>query len=177
MKTRYFKGKPLYVDKDILGYLINEIPLNATVADIGCGPQIYSAPLKERGNKVIAIDAWEDVQPDILVDLSTTSIFDVIKEKVDYILMIDFIEHLDKQVGQQLIEDCKRLVNKKIFLLTPLEQIWTDNTENVENDKLWCHGNQFDVHKSLWSVTDFQEWTQITLKGLHDYYTGYWNAE
>jgi len=41
-------------------------------------------------------------------------------------------------------------------LLTPLW--WSDNAENVNNSALWCYGNKYDYHKSLWTLDDFVGW-------------------
>jgi hypothetical protein len=90
--------------------------------------------------------------------------------------MIDFIEHLDKDAGVRLLEDCKKIVNKKIFLLTPLPEIWTDNIHNIENERIWSHGNQFDIHKSSWTHSDFEGWTEVKLPSLEKYYVGYYEA-
>ena len=86
--------------------------------------------------------------------------------------MIDFIEHLDKNAGLRLIESVKKITNKKIILLTPLEEIWDDNHKNVNDPALWCYGNNFDIHKSLWSNKDFEGWENLNLKGLHQYFVG-----
>jgi hypothetical protein len=90
--------------------------------------------------------------------------------------MLDFIEHIDKQQGLRLIEDCKKQVTKKIFLLTPMEAIWTENHENVDNPDLWCHGNQLDIHKSLWTPEDFEGFVRVYLRGFEHYYVGYYEA-
>ena len=89
--------------------------------------------------------------------------------------MLDFVEHLEKAAGQRLIEECKQLVTKKIFLLTPLEEIWTSNEENVNNETYWCYGNKFDLHKSIWSNEDFKEWNTVSLNTLENYYFGYFS--
>jgi hypothetical protein len=86
--------------------------------------------------------------------------------------MIDFIEHLDKDAGLRLIDSVKALTNKKIIFLTPLEEIWDDNHKNVNDPRLWCYGNTFDIHKSLWHRADFSDWETLNLPGLHQYFVG-----
>jgi len=39
---------------------------------------------------------------------------------------------------------------------------------------LWCYGNEYDLHKSLWTREDFAEWTAITLPKFDNYYLGYY---
>ncbi len=170
------KGKRAFSNDLLVGYLMGAIQPNSTVLDLGCGPKMYSDPLKSQCSSVITVDGWPWVEPDIVANLETTPLLEIVADKFDYILMLDFIEHMDKQAGLRLIEDCKQQVNHKIFLLTPLESIWTNNHENVNNPELWCHGNKLDVHKSLWSPDDFQGWTRIHLRGFDDYYVGYYEA-
>ena len=99
---------------DLLSQFINKnVAAGSTVLDIGCGPKAYSSPLLEQQCRVLTIDAWDWVEPDIVANVETTPIVEVTSERWDYILMIDFIEHLDKDAGVQLLEDCKKIVNKK----------------------------------------------------------------
>lgn len=168
-------GKRAYSNDALLEYLINIIESGSSVLDLGCGPKLYSAPFKNRGDNVLTVDAWESVDPDLVVDLENQDITEFVTEKYDYILMLDFIEHLDKESGLKLIERCKTLANKKIFLLTPLEEIWDDNHKNVNDEKLWCYGNNFDLHKSLWTLEDFDGWTPVKLDKLEHYFVGYYD--
>jgi len=166
-------GKLAYSNDALLEYLKDNIEPQCSLLDIGCGPKLYSSPFLEIASNVITIDAWSEVHPDILADLEKTSLKSLISEPVDYILMIDFIEHVDKANGKTIIEQCKQLVNKKIFILTPLETIWTQNHEHVDDPSLWCFNNTYDLHKSMWSKDDFLDWTEIRLPKLQHYFVGY----
>ena len=173
-----FKGKKAISNKNLKNYLVDAIQPNTTLLDIGCGPKLYSSPFVGICSKILTIDAWDHVDPDILADLEKSNIEELVNnEKFDYILMLDFIEHLSKSAGKKLIEDCKKICNKKIFLLTPLEEIWTDNHENVENEDYWCFGNSYDLHKSIWCPEDFHEWEQIIIPGFENYYVGSYSCE
>ena len=172
------KGKKAFPNRNLTNFLLENIQEGTSLLDLGCGPKLYSSPFKDICSKILTVDAWDWVEPDIVADLENSKISDVVKsESFDYILMLDFIEHLSKEAGKNLIEDCKKLCNKKIFLLTPLEEIWTDNHENVENENYWCYGNKYDLHKSIWSDDDFTDWTKINLPGFENYYIGYYNCE
>ena len=171
------KGKRAKSNDALVAYLIDNIE-GGSLLDLGCGPKMYSNPLKEKCSNILTVDAWDWVEPDVVANLEKDRVHDITKGvKYDYILMLDFIEHLDKAAGKRLIEDCKKICNKKIFLLTPMEEIWTDNHENVNDERLWCFGNQYDLHKSLWNKTDFEGWTEIPFKGLKNYYVGYYSNE
>jgi 2-polyprenyl-3-methyl-5-hydroxy-6-metoxy-1,4-benzoquinol methylase len=84
---------------------------NSTVLDLGCGPKLYSDPLKAQCSRVLTVDGWDWVEPDIVANLETTPLMDIVGDQFDYILMLDFIEHLDKQAGLSLIEQVKQITN------------------------------------------------------------------
>jgi hypothetical protein len=111
-----------------------------------------------------------------VANLETTPLRDITPDRWDYVLMLDFIEHLDKPAGLSLIEQVKQITNRRVFLLTPMEKIWTENHENVNNPELWCHGNEYDLHKSLWIPEDFAEFNRVTIQGFDNYYIGYYEA-
>jgi hypothetical protein len=166
-------GKRASSNDQLMKYLHSIIKEGSSLLDLGCGPKLYSDPFKDKCKKIVTIDAWESVNPDFVADLETVDLHTLLGgEKFDYVLMIDFIEHLEKDAGLRLIESVKALTNKKIILLTPLEEIWDDNHKNVNDPKLWCYGNTFDIHKSLWHNEDFAEWTSLDLPGLHQYFVG-----
>ena len=168
-----FKDKPVYSNDNLIRYIRSNMTAGSSLLDLGCGPKVYTQAVQDLCVKQITVDAWPEVEPDIVADLET---FDVKSHvgQIDYIFMIDFIEHLDKSAGQRLIEDCKKIVNKKIFLLTPLEEIWDDNHKNVNNPDLWCYGNVYDYHKSLWSAADFLGFESVQLYTLDKYFVGHW---
>ena len=170
------KGKRAFSNDLLVGYLMGAVEHGSTVLDLGCGPKLYSDPLKPQCSRVVTVDGWDWVEPDIVVNLETTPLPDIVADRFDYILMLDFIEHLDKQQGLRLINECKQQVNKKIFLLTPLEAIWTENHENVDNPELWCHGNDLDRHKSMWAPEDFAEFVRIRPRYFDDYFVGFYAA-
>jgi len=135
--------------------------------DIGCGNK---GNTKNLSNAVVSVDAWPDVHPDLLLDLELYSL-PYGTNTFDVAFMIDFIEHLSKSAGKRLLEEVKQIVRKKIVLFTPV--IWSDNAENVNNKNLWCYGNTYDYHKSLWTREDFKDgWTETVFP---NYYLGVWN--
>jgi hypothetical protein len=168
-----FKNKTVNSNDYLVDYLRKNITTGSSLLDLGCGPKIYSNSVADLCSKIITVDAWSEVEPDITVDLETYDVRQGIGN-IDYILMLDFIEHLDKSAGQRLLESCKQIVNKKIFMLTPLEPIWNDNHKNVANPKLWCYGNNYDLHKSLWSAQDFVGFQQVKIGSLENYFLGHW---
>lgn len=170
------KGKRAFSNDLLVAYLVESVRPTSTLLDLGCGPKLYSDPLKAQCSRVLTVDAWGWVEPDIVADLETTPLKDITPDRWDYVLMLDFIEHLSKEAGLSLIEQVKQVTNQRIFLLTPMEEIWTENHENVDNPELWCHGNKYDLHKSLWVPEDFTGFTRVSIKGFDNYYIGYYEA-
>lgn len=185
-KVNFFKefenrGVTIWTRDDLYVYIINDkagtmdfiksitdnILDTDKVLDIGCGDKAITRNLKKEN--VVSLDAWDKVNPDICIDISKENLpFE--ENSFDVILMIDFIEHIEKKRGIELLEECKKITRKKIIVYTPL--FWTDNALNVNNPDLWCYGNEFDYHKSLWEDKDFDGWQRIP---YNDYYLGIWN--
>lgn len=157
------------MDKIIKSRLGEYIKPQDTVLDIGCGSKMYSYISKN----TTTLDAWAKVSPDYLIDIERESLpFE--KDSFDYILLLDIIEHLEKENGFQVLEQCKIIVKTGIFLYTPL--FWDDNLKNVNNKKCWAYGNKYNKHKSLWAIEDFKGWTTLEILKEPDGNTwlGYW---
>lgn len=144
---------------------------SGSLLDIGCGPKHYSNPFLSICSPIVTIDAWSKVCPDYTINLEERGLDQWVDKSMDNVLMIDFIEHLGKERGKYILQEAKRVCKNRICLLTPLW--WTDNKENVTNINLWCYGNSFDEHKSLWTLEDFAGWTRVELPSLHNYFFGY----
>ena len=165
------------------GHIKKELVKGSTLLDVGCGPGFYST--KNYGSicsKMVTVDAWAKVNPMICADLEKESLCELVNnEKFDYVMMMDFIEHVDWELGERILREAQSLCKKRLYLLTPLEAIWNDNHHNVNNKNLWSYGNQFDVHKSLWHLDDFPDdkgWTrQIPFGHLKNYYFGFWEPK
>jgi hypothetical protein len=172
------KGRRASSADELVAYLKAVVEPGSTLLDLGCGPKLYSDPLLGQCSQVVTVDAWDWVEPDIVADLENTPLADIVSDRFDYILMLDFIEHLGREAGLRLIEQCKSICNKRIILLTPLEEIWDDNHVNVENERLWCYGNNYDLHKSLWVPEDFAGWHRINFNDttFDNHYVGYYEA-
>ncbi len=133
--------------------LLNKyIKPNTTVIDIGCGDKQYTRHVEAMGCTVTTIDAWSNTNPDHLIDLEVSPLpFE--DNTFDSAMVTDVIEHLTKEGGKRLLKEVQRVVKGNLVLTTPLW--WSDNKHNVDNPKLWCYGNEYDLHKSLWKPEDF----------------------
>lgn len=130
-------------------WLRNRVSSGDLVLDIGCGDKWYRPAL---GNvHYITIDAWYKFQPSFVLDLEEEDI-PVLENSVDTVLMLDFIEHLTKERGYEIIEQAKRVSRNQIIILTPLG--WDENKKLLDQESSPYFQNTFNVHKSLWSAAD-----------------------
>ena len=134
--------------------LRQHISENSKVLDVGCGSKIYSIY-----GKTTTLDAWQNVDPDYLINLETQDL-PFQDASFQFLVVYDFIQHITKDRGYQLLQEFKRVCTDKIFLFTPAN--WDDNSINVNNPACWAYDNKFDYHKSLWAMQDFKGWKLIT---------------
>ena len=86
-----------------------------TVLDVGCGNKDYS----KVSTSVVTVDAWPKVSPDVLVNLEEENLpFE--NNSFDCVLLLDFIEHVDKDRGVELIRQAQEITRGRVYLLTPL---------------------------------------------------------
>ena len=148
-------------------FIRQEIKETDIVLDVGCGNR---SGQNFKCSKIVSLDAWEAVNPDIVIDLNENSL-PFLAGDFDTILMIDFIEHLDKGSGIKRIEEAIKIARSKVIVMTPLW--WTDNKQNTENASLWCYKNPYNYHKSLWEIEDFKGFERIfNIAGLEKYFLG-----
>lgn len=69
-------------------------------------------------------------------------------QKYDCILLIDVLEHFDKEEGKELIEELLKHTNKSLIISTP-------RYPAKQEEYL---GNKYEEHKSKWSVIDFVDY-------------------
>ena len=77
-------------------------------------------------------------------------------KSIDHIIFTDVIEHLEKEEGFQLIQECERIARRQIILFTPLGFL----PQKVREDKVdaWgLRGGSFQEHKSGWHISDFDD--------------------
>ncbi|MGQ4893408.1 MAG: methyltransferase domain-containing protein [Candidatus Njordarchaeia archaeon] len=149
--------------------------LGDKVLDLGCGDKTKTAWIKSIGT-VVTVDVWPKVNPDYLIDIGKQRLPFKNKE-FDVVLMYDVIEHLPKNKGKFALEEAKRVTRRELILVTPL--IWDDNKKHVNNPNLWCFGNEYNLHRSLWDPMDFlvhdQGWERILgIKDDEKYFLGIW---
>lgn len=162
--------------EELIKAVEKEIKETEVVADIGCGirPMNYFRPKLH-----IMIEPWKEYT-DILSyrydgDKSTLILqlgaLEALKgfasNSVDSIFMLDVIEHIEKNVGFQIVQECERIARQQIVLFTPLG-FMPQSVHAGEQDGWGLSGGEMQEHLSGWLPEDFsKEWSFYICKNFH----------
>jgi len=142
-------------------------PCNILV-DIGCGlrPYIYEKskihvciePYEEYIN--IAKSAYKDYNMVFIKKDALSGLKLFPDNSVDTVIMLDFIEHVEKEEGFEILKEADRIARKQIVVFTPLGFVSNDSGEK---DNWGLDGVVFQEHKSGWYPEDFGEDWEINI--------------
>jgi MoaA/NifB/PqqE/SkfB family radical SAM enzyme len=150
-------------------YINKLIDKTGAILDLGSGTKVLA---KSLNCKVTTVDIWQKFNPDLVWDLNNLPL-PLEDESFDMVLLIDVIEHLEKENGRALLKEAMRLTKKYILLLTPLW--WTDNADNMMLEDSPYYGNPYERHQSLWKREDFEGWKEVQeLSFIGNYFIGLW---
>ena len=139
-----------------LGKLVQrKINHDDTVLDLGCG--IQQANDRIRAKSILGVDIW-DVYLDKIknniqtVRISMSELDRFMDKSYDVVICLDVVEHLEKELALNVIDECKRICRKRAVIYTPSE--FKDNMSAVNN--AWDLGeNPHQEHKCLLNTADF----------------------
>jgi hypothetical protein len=137
MPTSY----PLYKDS-VRNWVLQNIPLNAKILDIGAGCGTYSDLLRGYGYKMDAIEIWQpyidkyelNKKYDVVYNKNILGMPAAFYKKYDFFILGDVLEHLSAMEGQWLISFLE--MSKKKFLVAVPYQMEQDEYE----------GNKYETH-------------------------------
>ncbi len=137
-------------------FLINELGGCSTVLDLGCGPSSLLGRIK---NKLrpdlysVGVDNFEpylkkNKKEQIHSKYIKSDILDINfpEKSFDCALLIDVIEHFDKNDFLKFFPQLEKMV-KKIIILTPNGFVKQEKYDN----------NMYQIHKSGWTVEDMNK--------------------
>ena len=138
--------------------LQDEVSLNDTVLDLGCG--IMGVTKNLRCLSILGVDVCEDYLnqikgrvPVIWTDARFATKQLMLSQSFDVVLAIDFIEHLDRQSGLELLDEMSRVARKKAIVFTP--EGFIEQKDGIG----WAQGKpEYQSHKSGWTADDFKGW-------------------
>ena len=167
-----------WFDKDeLFPKVIEQLQKVDIVLDIGCGirPQNYICPLVH-----ICCEPFEEYS-EILIDKAnqqTDRRFIVLKagweeavklfapKSVDTIFLLDVIEHLDKEKGEELLRLTESIARKQVVIFTPLGYVPQEHPDGI--DAWGLNGGAWQEHKSGWLPDDFDDsWDIYACKEFH----------
>lgn len=129
------------------------------VLDIGCGVRPMSwytpkhhvcvEPHQKYLDRVAAVGRYQTVKATAL-----QALINVRPGTVDAIYMLDVIEHMDKQTGQQVIQLALMAQPKQVVVFTPNGFLEQDGP-----DPWGLDGEYWQKHRSGWVPEDFEGWT------------------
>lgn len=134
-----------------------------SVLDLGCGDD--TTPL---GHQVAQLRCASLLQVDIFNERPVTSLAArhlkikanavallraLADKSFDIVLMLDFIEHLPKELGKQVLLEAERVARKRVVLWLPI------GTCPQSGD-----ANPYQEHVSTWELADFEDGWNVTYK-------------
>jgi SAM-dependent methyltransferase len=120
-----------------------------SILELGIGYGKYGALLREYFPKalIIGVEGWAAYRNENWSKYDEVLIQDfvhVASGNYDLVLMVDSLEHLDKQTGGMLL---KKLVgeNRRVLVSTP----------DGEYPQGAVNGNEYERHRATWTATEF----------------------
>jgi hypothetical protein len=88
-------------------------------------------------------------------------------QSVDSVFLIDVIEHLSKEEGLEILDQCSRIARRQIAVFTPLGFV-AQEFEDEEQDAWGLSGTDLQRHRSGWTPDDFGEgWSFLCCNAYH----------
>lgn len=172
-------GSCYYFEKaaELLSAVETTIRETEVVVDIGCGivPMTYFRPKLH-----LMVEPWKEYS-DILtyrhsgdksVIIIRTGALEALCQltdnSVDSIFLLDVIEHLEKEVGRQVIIESERVAREQIVIFTPLG-FMPQHMESNQPDGWGLGGSSVQEHRSGWEPEDFSAaWSFYICEGFHN---------
>lgn len=137
-----------------------------TVLDVACGISFKSQYIRNVNIRV-GIDIYrpylENIEiernvPYVLINEDIRNIENIFLPKsFDMVLLLDIIEHIDKDEAIELIKKCENIAKVAVVIETPNGYI----PQNI--DILGYGGHEFQTHKCGWDISELNEMGYSTL--------------
>ena len=134
-------------------YIKKELAGCDTVLDLGCG-RGFDSPLEDMPlSYTLGVDIFEPYleecrQRKIHSDYIRADIREIeFKDgSFDTVLMLEVLEHFNKEEGRRLLDRCARWARRKVIISTPNGYVWLDKLDD----------NPFQKHIAGWSVEELR---------------------
>jgi len=143
----------------------------ASVLDLGIGMGFYGAVVRQWCDmgvrpwrtRLVGVEAWEgycnpcwDLYDEVVIE-PVLSFFEWSSDVWHSILLLDVVEHFEKDEGFAVLAAARKRLAETGLLYVGTPAVWMDQGD--------AHGNEFERHRSLWTVADF---TRLGFSILHD---------
>jgi protein-L-isoaspartate O-methyltransferase len=136
---------------DAVGKTLDGCEFN-TILDVGCGQGSLGNILKKHCKKLVGIEPHEPyaklARKAGYDEVISADVSKAVLPEADAVVMLDFIEHIPKKEGLNLIQTLQKTV-KMIIITTPSK--FHDNLDVVKETN-----NPFEKHVSHWSSDDLK---------------------
>ena len=104
----------------------------------------------------------------IFLNATWQSVVSILPDKsVDTVIAFDVIEHLEREDGLKLMEQCKRVARQQAVFFTPYGFV-EQSYEESELDRWGMQGGYWQTHRSGWKPDDFgEDWEFIVCPEFH----------
>jgi SAM-dependent methyltransferase len=151
--------RPVVTDTALFVALLDLVPPEGTVLDVGAGKGAYHGMLTHRARHLTLVDAHEPYLADRRAGLPPsrlTTMCGVVPDVLavmpqpsyDVALAIDFVEHLDKPAALATIQAMRRLA-KTVAIFTPR------GFHPQDHDYEGLGADHWQTHRSQWEAADF----------------------
>jgi len=134
-----------------------EIKDSDSVLDVGCGlmaPYMYSGITNVTGVDIYQpyLDKAKKEFNVVCMDVSKDmGMFET--NSYDHVTALDVIEHIDKELAINLINEMCRVARNKVILYTPI--VWRPN-KLVDGKDAWGYENIHQEHKCIFSIKELE---------------------
>lgn len=163
--------------QEFLAEAESQIRETDVVLDVGCGivPQEFFRPRFR-----ILMEPWQEYvdvlrfryaeDPSVLVlrQLAQEGLRAFADGSVDTVFMLDLIEHMEKDVGRQVLVEAARVARQQVIVFTPYGFHANDAQDEQSGLDAWgLHGTEMQKHRSGWLPEDFPGWRRWVCQSFH----------
>ena len=157
---------------ELITEAVSRLTPTPTVLDIGCGirPQNFVAACtriccEPYGEYVERLRANPSL---VVIQATWQQVVDVFPpESVDTVLLVDVIEHLDKEVGAELLAKTVQIARHQVVVFTPLGFMPQEHPDG--KDAWGLGGGDWQRHRSGWLPEDFPGWDVVACEHFHEH--------
>ena len=152
----FLQGLPDYNLQFLIKNIVNSVD---SVLDVGCGVGDYLEKFTNSSQRVIAVEPYLPYLDEAkkrapwaeFKNMDALTYFGQTEEKFECILLIDVVEHLEKNQAVQMVREAIKHSKKMVFCQTPFGEC------EQHHDQWNMGGDYWQTHKSTWDDSNLDE--------------------